>query len=61
MLDLSSDCVRLLHTELAQFGLPVLEHEREDAHFGLGTHEEVVRSQERVRLEPTGVVLRRNP
>ncbi len=55
-LDLSGDDVRLLHSELAQIGLPVPDTEWQRATFGQGMREAVSRFKKEHQLEPTGVV-----
>src|SRR6266480_7702866 len=55
-LDLSGDDVRRLQSELAQLGLSVPDTERQQASFGQGTREAVIRMQKERGLDPTGVV-----
>lgn len=53
---LAGDDVADLHDELTRLGWQVDEGERERRHFGKSTLAAVVALQERVRIEPTGVV-----
>jgi peptidoglycan hydrolase-like protein with peptidoglycan-binding domain len=55
-LNLNGNDVQLLHTELAQIGLPVPDDERQRDFFGQGTHDAIIRFQQEHRLAPTGVV-----
>ena len=51
-LNLNGNDVQLLHTELAQIGLPVPDDERQRALFWQGTHDAVVRFQQEHRACP---------
>jgi peptidoglycan hydrolase-like protein with peptidoglycan-binding domain len=54
--DVQGEDVRLLQSELRQLGFNVPASELQEAFFGPGTHEAVVRFKERLGLEPIDVV-----
>lgn len=58
-IEMRGEDVKLLQTELAQLGFEIPDDERNEAFFGPGTREAVVKFQDMHQLERSGVVDRR--